>query len=203
MKPWIRNTLVLAVALPATAGIVLAARPTHSGAGRQQRAAASEQVDVITFNEAPVSVRDGFAAQTQGAKPERVERIRQEGVTKYEIEYAGEQGVCSLTLSDGGQVLESEKAVKLSSLPEAALRELKKDYPGARFAEAEAVELHYFEVEVVKDGKKRDVIVLATGDIEDQVFGGGDEDDADHADRDDEHHGRRRGDDDDEEDDDD
>ena len=78
--------------------------------------------------------------------------------------------------------MESETAIKLSALPDAVLKELKKDYPDAAIVETEAVQLNYYEVEIVKNGKKRDVIVLATGDIEDQVFGGGNDEDDDHDD---------------------
>ena len=199
MKLMTRTIAAVSITLAASAGIALAwaqddddHHETHGGE--------AEQTVVIKFESAPQSVRDAFSELAPGKAPSRVERIADEDVTKFEIEYPGADGTCSATFSDHGHLLESEMAIQPSALPEAALRELMKDYPGAEILEAESVQLHFYEVEIIKDGKKHEVIVLATGDIEDQVFGG--EDDEEHADddNDDRHH---QDDDDDDDDDDD
>ena len=171
----------LSLVLATSAGIVFAVGHEDRDDDEPHKAN-REHVTSIKFESAPKAVRDAFTQNTSGKTPSKVERIKDEGVTKYEIEYAGTDGICSATYSDQGHLLESETAIKLSALPDAVLKELKKDYPDAAIVETEAVQLNYYEVEIVKNGKKRDVIVLATGDIEDQVFGGGNDEDDDHDD---------------------
>ena len=52
---------------------------------------------------------------------------------------------------------------------------LKKDYPKATFANPFAVTKMFYEVEIVIDGKKHEVKVDASGNIEDESKGDGDE----------------------------
>lgn len=149
-----------------------------------------EHAEVIKLTDAPNAVRNAFSRLSGGAAASKVERITDEEVTKYEIEFVANGGTASLTLADTGDLLERESPVAADALPEAVRREIQKDFPGATVKAAEAVELHYFEIEVVFDGRTVEVSALATGDIEDHVGPGG-EDDDDHAGADeDEHHQR-------------
>ena len=55
-----------------------------------------------------------------------------------------------------------------------------KDYPGAEIKVVEAVQVFFYEVEIIHNGKKSEIKVYATGDIEDED----DEDDDDEDDDD-------------------
>lgn len=163
-----------------------------------------EHVEVIKFGDAPQAVQNAFSRLAGGAAASKVERITDEEVTRFEIEFAADGGTASLTLAEAGDLLERESPMEVGKLPEAVLREVQKDFPGATIEAAEAVELHYFEIEVVVDGKTFEVAAFATGDIEDHAGPGGDDDEngADADDDDDIEHGNRGEQDGDEEDDD-
>ncbi|MBK7403886.1 MAG: hypothetical protein IPJ41_04430 [Phycisphaerales bacterium] len=83
---------------------------------------ASEDVTEIDFAAAPAPVRDVFNRSTGNAKATKVERIVDEGVTKFEIEFARPAGTASMTLSDRGDVIEVESPVAIDSLPEAVTK---------------------------------------------------------------------------------
>lgn len=154
-----------------------------------------EHTAVIQLDAAPKAVRDAFARHAHGAAPTRVEEITVEEVKKYELEFAANGGTASMTFADTGDLLEREMPVHADALPAAVRHEIQKDFPGATIKAAEAVELHYFEMEVEVNGKTIEVVALATGDIEDHVGPGGGRDDEDQAEDDDdenEDHARHR-----------
>jgi len=128
-----------------------------------------EQVFEIAFGDAPRSVRDSFEDHTDDAKPTLVERIIDEEVTKYEIEYAHKGHTASMTFTDHGEIMEMESAVEIHRLPKAIRDEIMKDYPGATIEAAEAVQLFYYEMDVMVDGKVIEVGAFASGDIEDRL----------------------------------
>jgi hypothetical protein len=174
------------------------------GDGEHADADGDEVVETeIPFAEAPQVVRDAFAGLFKNAKATRTEHIVDEAVTKYEIEFAQDGGTASATFSDRGEIMEIEHPANMKTFPEAIRREIEKDHPGAVIKSADAVQLFYYELTVVVDGKTIEVIAFASGDIEDHVAGGesGDEGD-EHADADADHDQKGGGDDDDDDDDD-
>lgn len=156
----------------------------HENDDGEEGADQPEQVFEITFADVPRAVRDTFEDRTDGAKPTKVERIVDEDVTKYEIEYARHGDTASLTMSDKGEVLEMETPVAIKHLPAAVRTEILKDYPGATIEAAEAVQLFYYEMDVVVDGKTIEVVAQATGDIEDWFSSDNENGEEDHADGD-------------------
>ncbi len=62
-----------------------------------------------------------------------------------------------------------------------------KDYPGATIQAAEHVQLFYYEMDVLVDGKIVEVAVFATGDIEDNLLGDQSDEDG-HTDHDGDDH---------------
>jgi len=155
-----------------------------------------EQVFEISFTDAPRSVQDSFKDHTGKAKPTLVERIIDEDVTKYEIEYSLNGNTASMTFTDRGEVMEMESPVEINRLPKAVRDEIMKDYPGATIEAAEAVQLFYYEMDIKVDGKVIEVGAFASGDIEDRLVpqsegdegnanGGGDENDNEGMDDDD------------------
>jgi len=140
---------------------------------------ASEQVTVISIDGAPRAVRKAFEKRSNDAISTRVERIVDEGVTKYEIEYASDAGTASMTFTDRGEVIEVETPVRLKELPKAIRAEIMKDYPGATIKSAEAVQMFYYEMDVIVDGKIIEIAAYATGDIEDHLAGAEEENEHD------------------------
>lgn len=157
----------------------------EDGDNEHGEAADDEQVTVIQFAEAPASVRAAYSKVAGNAAATRVERIEDEGAVKYELEFAGDGGPASVTIADHGEVMEIEHAASLDKLPEAVRREVMKDYPDAKINEIGAVQAFYYEIDLTVDGRRQEIKVLATGDIEDE---GGE-----HADRGDEDHEHKAG----------
>tara|TARA_R110000744_G_scaffold380529_1_gene501802 strand:- start:10027 stop:10827 length:801 start_codon:yes stop_codon:yes gene_type:complete len=146
-----------------------------------------EQVFEIPFSEAPRAVQDAFNTKTNHEKPTRVERIVDESITKYEIEHNHLGATASITLTDLGEIIEIETPVRSNQIPGAVLKEIMKDYPGAKIQDAEHVQLFYYEMDVLVDGKIIEVAAFATGDLEDYLLGD-QSDENGHADHDGDDH---------------
>ena len=173
---------LVAVTIVALCGTAIGMGALTRGNGGNGQADQPEKAFTIAFSDAPRSVRDTFKKLTNGAKPTKVERIVDEDVTKYEIEYDRHGDTASATMSDKGAVLEMEAPTAIKHLPAAVRTEVLKDYPGATIKVAEAVQLFYYEMDVVVDGKTIEVVAQATGDIEDWFSNKGENGASDNAD---------------------
>jgi len=130
--------------------------------------AQAEDEKIIPFNALPHQIQQAVLKYTKEANIKKIELIQDEGVIKYEIE-SMENGLgMGITFAENGGILEVEKSMALFSLPAAALAEIKKDYPTIKIQNVESVQSYYYEVEGTMDGKKVQIKVLATGDIEDE-----------------------------------
>jgi hypothetical protein len=134
----------------------------------------------VQLSEVPAAVQKAFTEISGVESASKIEREEHEGAVRYEFDYDVDGGSASVTFTDKGETLEIENQVGVEALPEAVLREVMKDYPGATISKAEAVQVFYYELKVTVDGKTREIVVLATGDIEDDD----DDDDDDHHDED-------------------
>ena len=126
-----------------------------------------EDAQVVTMDAAPAAVREAFAQLAPAASVTKVERLTDEGAARYEIEFMADGTAQSATLSDDGHVIELERELPADKLPAAVRAALGHDFPGATVSKAESVQLSYYEVQVTSGGKKHEVKVYATGDIED------------------------------------
>jgi len=136
--------------------------------------------ETIKLADAPEAVRNAVAKLTSADKVTKVIKETDEGVTVFEVEYTVESAACSAAFSSAGDVLELEKGVNESAVPAAIMAALKKEFPKATLKDFNSVQKFYYEVDVVIDGKKHEVKVDASGEIDDEEGdeGGGDEDDA-------------------------
>jgi uncharacterized membrane protein YkoI len=133
----------------------------------------------IQLAQAPQAVQDAIK-KIVGENPiKKVIEEKEEDVTTYEAEYTVGDIEHSVDCAATGEILELENAVEANALPAAALKEITKDYPGAVIKEACAVQVFFYEVEVEINGKKQEIKVYATGDIEDEDEGGDQEEDDD------------------------
>lgn len=155
----------MAVLLLAVGGLAVAQRPTSS----------SESV--LRLEEAPAAVQATFRKVASGSPASRVERHSEAGITEYEIDFGKDEAHASVKVSEGGDVVELESPVREVDLPAGALAALRNAYPNGTIAHAEAVQLFYYDVEVKRDGKVREVRVYSTGAIEELDEEGEDGDD--------------------------
>lgn len=136
-----------------------------------------DEEEVITLDKAPEAVRAAAIKLVGDAKniTKVIKEEDDEDVVQYEIEYNEGAVKCAAIFSVAGDLMETEKATTDAKLPAAVMAALKKDYPKATFANPFAVTKMFYEVEIVIDGKKHEVKVDASGNIEDESKGDGDE----------------------------
>lgn len=157
--------------------------------------------EVITLDEAPAAVRAAAIKLVGNARAidQVIREEEEEDIVTYEVEYHDGQVVCAAVFSGAGDVMELERAVGMDSLPTAARAALAEEFNGAEFGESYLVTKTLYEVDVILDGERFEIVVDAAGNIEDHAGDEGDEargdDEGDEAG---EHHGRRGDDDDDE-----
>lgn len=151
-------------------GVLAFGQPGKESAPKQESGADREAgEEVIALDTAPDAVRAEAIKLAGGEKNvSKVIRERSKtGATTFEVEYSEGAVKCAAILSMAGDVMETERAVAESSLPDPALAALRREYPGATFADAQAVTVHSYEIDVVLDGKRHEVKVDATGGISD------------------------------------
>ncbi len=137
-----------------------------------------DEEEIITLDKAPAAVR-AAAIQLAGDAKNITKVIQEEDDednVQYEVEYKQGAGAtvvkCAAIFSAAGDLMEIEKATTEGRLPAAVMAALKKDYPKATFADPQVVTKMFYEIEVVIDGKKHEVKVDASGNIEDESEGG-------------------------------
>ncbi|CAN5716675.1 hypothetical protein BH11PLA1_BH11PLA1_11300 [soil metagenome] len=169
-------SLALLTGAGALAFLAFAQPAAQPPAKAPEKAGEEAGEEVIDLAKAPEAVRTA-ALKLVGASGEKaikkVIKEEDEGVYTYEIEFTADGVECSAALSTAGDLLELEKATTEAKLPAAAMAALKKDYPKATFAKPFAVTKMYYEIQMVIDGKTREVKVDAAGNIEGWPKGAG------------------------------
>lgn len=179
MKPRNLSVGLVALALLAGAGAWAFARngnPLQPAGAKQPEGEENEgdAEDVITLDKAPEAVRAAAIKLAGDAKHiTRVIKEGDEGAVTYEVEYTeGAAAVkCAAIFSTAGDLMETEKATTEAKLPASVMAALRKDYPKATFADPQAVTRMFYEIDVVIDGKTREVKVDPSGNIEDRSSG--------------------------------
>ncbi len=155
-------------------------QPPHPAGSTQPKGEEKEgdEEEVITLDRAPEAVRAAAIKLAGDAKniTKVIKEEDDEDVVQYEVEYnegAGGGAVkCAAIFSAAGDLMETEKSTTEVKLPAAVMAALKKDYPKATFADPQVVTKMFYEIEIVIDGKKHEVKVDASGNIEDETQGG-------------------------------
>lgn len=129
-----------------------------------------DEEEVITLDKAPEAVRAAAIKLAGDAKniTKVIKEEDDEDVVQYEVEYIEGAVKCAAIFSAAGDLMETEKSMTEAKLPAAVMAALKKDYPKATFADPQVVTKMFYEIEVVIDGKKHEVKVDASGNIEDE-----------------------------------
>lgn len=156
------KTNALAIALLAAAGGISALTfATNFGDEEKNEV-------VIKFTEAPAAVQAALSKLTDASTVTKVIKETDEGITIYEIEFTKAGLKSSADISAAGDVMEIETTVATTTLTAAAMAALKKEYPNATLGDCSLVQKTYFEMDMIIDGKKREVKFDAAGNIEDE-----------------------------------
>ncbi|MCC6695938.1 MAG: PepSY-like domain-containing protein [Candidatus Hydrogenedentes bacterium] len=125
--------------------------------------AEEESEQAVPWDQLPKPVQDGLRAILGTVVPEKVTREDEEGLTEYEAEFTENGTEHSITISENGDVLESEEEIAPSALPAAVVEQLASIAPNAEIKEAELVTVTFYEVELKAHGKTRELRILANG----------------------------------------
>ena len=120
---------------------------------------------VIELSRAPEAVQ--AAVKKMGAEVTTLTMEKEDGAVEYEVEYTAAGVEHSLTLAESGAVLEEESGIDKALLPPAAVKAIEKKYPGAVIRSAEQVKVVFYELDIVKNGKKHEVKLNAAGQMMD------------------------------------
>jgi len=123
---------------------------------------------VIKFTDAPASVQAALSKLTDASTVTKVIKETDEGISVYEIEFTKAGVKSSADISAAGDVMEVETTVTMTKLPAMAMAALKKEFPNATMGDCSLVQKTYYEIDMIIDGKKREVKFDAAGNIEDE-----------------------------------
>lgn len=123
---------------------------------------------VIKFTDAPASVQAALSKLTDASTVTKVIKETDEGIAVYEIEFTKAGVKSSADISAAGDVMEVETTVATTTLPAAAMAALKMEFPKATMGDCSLVQKTYYEMDMIIDGKKREVKFDAAGNIEDE-----------------------------------
>ncbi|MBN1899865.1 PepSY-like domain-containing protein [Candidatus Sumerlaeota bacterium] len=121
----------------------------------------------IELAQAPQAVQDAIKKIVGDNPIKEVIEEKEDGVTTYEAEYTVGGMEHSLECAATGEILELESEIEADALPASVIEKLNKKFPGAVIKEACAVQVFFYEIEIEKDGKKQEIEINATGEIDD------------------------------------
>ncbi len=156
-------------------GLALGASTTHRA--MQDKSAKPDVIDVAKTPTEVQTTAKKYYAKFDGCK---VTQARDNGVTIFEFEGKGAEGLgLDIKVCANGQIAEVEREISADALPGDGKVNLAKQFPGAKTTKVEAVEMHYFGVNLTtKDGKATEVMVGPSGAVfEDEEGDEGDEGD--------------------------
>ena len=120
----------------------------------------------IKFADVPEAVRSAILKLTPEKSVKKIAREGADGMTVYAVEYDAKGIASSVDLSEKGIVMELEKEIKASELPEPAMTALKKKYPDAKTEVVRSVQAFFYEAEIITGGTKHEVKLYSSGKIE-------------------------------------
>lgn len=123
--------------------------------------AEDDNESTIAWEQLPEGVKAGLTAALGGSSPAKVIKEEEDDDVYYEAEFEANGVEHTVKVTEDGDVVESEKELSNDELPEAIAAKLQK--LDAKIVEAELVTVTFYEVEIEKDGKKREVKLYANG----------------------------------------
>lgn len=117
----------------------------------------------ITAADLPAAVSEALAAYAGTRTPKELERSSDDGHVLYEAEYDVDGVEQSVVMTADGEITATEQGIAADQLPAAVAAKVQRFGADATIKEAEVCTLTFYEVEVVSNGKKHTVRVLANG----------------------------------------
>jgi len=121
----------------------------------------------IGFKELPVAVQQESMKYFEERNIKEIEKNAEVDIVQYDVEGISNGQKLDIKFAPDGTVIQTSVKVELTALPLLAQKALQKDYPGMEIKEVEKAVQTVYKVEIIVDGKKREVEVKASGDIED------------------------------------
>ena len=121
-------------------------------------AASASEESKLTSKQVPQPVHEAFQKAYPAAKGVKYEEESADGKIAYEVKFKDNRKELEVLYSADGALIETEEEIKISELPDAVVKSIKKAHPHAKLKEAEKIlnpdgTVRGYEVEI-KDGKK-------------------------------------------------
>jgi len=140
------------------------ASPARDAGEDQDEDSADEEA--IEIANVPEAVRAGARKYLPDLSACKASRESEHGAPIFEIVGKGESGRdVSLNISSAGSVFEVEREIASDGLPPEVRATLAREFGDAAVKKAEAIEVHYYELHLVKDGKRVEARISATGEV--------------------------------------
>ena len=137
-------------------------------AGLVDLSAAAKEDEELTVDQVPERVRAAILEHAEQGQIKAIERDHEDGVVMDEADYELNGAECSVTVTEGGAVIESERSISPDQLPAEVRSRLERTKPNAEIVEAEVVTATFYAIEIKVGDKHREVRVYANGlDAED------------------------------------
>lgn len=117
----------------------------------------------VAWEKVPAPVQQGIQAQLGTERPEQITQETDDGFTTYEAAQKVNGQLKEVKLGENGQLLEVEDAVPVSELPYAVKAAIEKEAPEAEIGAVVRVTSYYYEIEVQKGGRAKELKILGNG----------------------------------------
>lgn len=130
-----------------------------------------EEEESIPYAQLPAAVKLAAEKYLGTDVNLEAEKEMEGGILFYEVGVKAGGLDREVKLTETGDVVEAEEEISASQLPPAVLAQLNKAFPGATVKKAESVQLFYYEVKILINGKKREVEIFPYGKIRRKTAG--------------------------------
>ena len=130
---------------------------------------ASEERE-LSSKEVPQPVHEAFQKAYPAAKEFKYEEESADGKPAYEVKFKDQGKKIDVLYSADGALIETEEHIKISELPEAVIKVIKKEHPHAKLKEAEKIikpdgTIRAYEVEFTSEKKQLELEIDTSGVI--------------------------------------
>ena len=156
------NRIVKASLLPIAVLVCVGAFAARSPLGAEGEKKETE----IKLADMPEAARTAVLKSTTAQAVKMVTKETAHGIDTFEVDYVDGAVPCAMIVSAAGDTIETERGVALDRIPAAAVAAVKARFPSAQLGDAVVATKIMYEIEIMVDGKKREVKVDASGAID-------------------------------------
>ena len=156
------NRIVKASLLPIAVLVCVGAVAARSPLGAEGEKKETE----IKLADMPEAARTAVLKSTTAQAVKMVTKETAHGIDTYEVDYVDGAVPCAMIVSAAGDTIETERGVALDRIPAAAVAAVKARFPSAQLGDAVVATKIMYEIEIMVDGKKREVKVDASGAVD-------------------------------------